>query len=123
MTVPTSVHQLVKSQTSPLPSLCRPTFHYPTIAYEFIWLIFYRNVIVKLLAFTLAMVIGPIGTYFLTLNTVFKGMLARLEGKYVTWDDVDIDGRKLYICRCNGGCYGERGACGLRGCCHEGGSE
>jgi len=31
------------------------------------------HVIVKLLAFTLAMVVAPIGTYFLTLNTVFSG--------------------------------------------------
>ncbi|MDI1488421.1 MAG: vacuolar ATPase assembly integral membrane protein vma21 [Ramalina farinacea] len=30
-------------------------------------------VIVKLLGFTAAMIIGPIGTYFLTLNTIFKG--------------------------------------------------
>ncbi|KAI9886796.1 MAG: vacuolar ATPase assembly integral membrane protein vma21 [Watsoniomyces obsoletus] len=27
----------------------------------------------KLLAFTLAMVSGPIGTYYLCLNTIFKG--------------------------------------------------
>jgi len=33
-------------------------------------------VIYKLLGFTLAMIAGPIGTYFLTLNTVFKGMTA-----------------------------------------------
>jgi vacuolar ATPase assembly integral membrane protein VMA21 len=31
------------------------------------------------------MVVGPIGTYFLTFNTVFKGMLARLERENVTW--------------------------------------
>jgi len=30
-------------------------------------------VIYKLLAFTLAMVAAPIGTYFLTLNTIFRG--------------------------------------------------
>ncbi|CAF9909248.1 MAG: vacuolar ATPase assembly integral membrane protein vma21 [Alectoria fallacina] len=30
-------------------------------------------VIFKLLGFTLAMIAGPIGTYFLTLNTVFRG--------------------------------------------------
>ncbi|KAI9832626.1 MAG: vacuolar ATPase assembly integral membrane protein vma21 [Thelocarpon superellum] len=30
-------------------------------------------VIIKLLGFTLAMVGGPIGTYFVTVNTVFKG--------------------------------------------------
>lgn len=122
MTVRTSVRRPARSQTLLLPSHCRPIFII-SIAHEFIWLISHRNVIVKLLAFTLAMVVGPIGTYFLTLNTVFKGMLARLEGKHVTWDDVDMDGRKLYICRCNGGCYGERGACGLRCCCYEGRSE
>ncbi|MCJ1272488.1 vacuolar ATPase assembly integral membrane protein vma21 [Puttea exsequens] len=30
-------------------------------------------VIYKLLGFTLAMVVGPIGTYFLTLHTIFRG--------------------------------------------------
>ncbi|TAQ83688.1 hypothetical protein B7494_g7989 [Chlorociboria aeruginascens] len=30
-------------------------------------------VIYKLLGFTLAMIAGPIGTYFLTLNTIFRG--------------------------------------------------
>lgn len=32
-----------------------------------------RDVIVKLLAFTLAMIALPIGSYFLTLNTIFNG--------------------------------------------------
>ncbi|RKU46149.1 vacuolar ATPase assembly integral membrane protein vma21 [Coniochaeta pulveracea] len=31
------------------------------------------EVIVKLLAFTFAMIVGPIGSYFLTVNTLFKG--------------------------------------------------
>lgn len=31
------------------------------------------SVIYKLLAFTAAMVVGPIGTYFLTLNSIFRG--------------------------------------------------
>ncbi|KAG4426762.1 vacuolar ATPase assembly integral membrane protein vma21 [Cadophora malorum] len=31
------------------------------------------HVIFKLLGFTLAMVVCPIGSYFLTLNTIFKG--------------------------------------------------
>ncbi|CAJ2500973.1 Uu.00g038260.m01.CDS01 [Anthostomella pinea] len=31
------------------------------------------DVIMKLLAFTFAMVIVPIGSYFLTVNTIFKG--------------------------------------------------
>jgi len=31
------------------------------------------HVIYKLLGFTLAMVVGPIGSYFLTLNTLFGG--------------------------------------------------
>ncbi|KAL2048485.1 hypothetical protein N7G274_000397 [Stereocaulon virgatum] len=30
-------------------------------------------VIYKLLGFTLAMVVGPIGIYFMTLNTIFRG--------------------------------------------------
>lgn len=32
-----------------------------------------RDVIYKLLAFTAAMVIGPIGMYFLTVESIFKG--------------------------------------------------
>ena len=32
-----------------------------------------RTVIIKLLGFTLAMIAGPIGVYFLSLNTVFGG--------------------------------------------------
>jgi len=31
------------------------------------------NVIVKLLGFTFAMVVLPIGSYFVTVNTIFKG--------------------------------------------------
>ncbi|KAI0852606.1 hypothetical protein F5Y00DRAFT_227123 [Daldinia vernicosa] len=31
------------------------------------------DVIIKLLAFTFAMVVIPIGSYFLTVNTIFKG--------------------------------------------------
>ncbi|KAI9679998.1 MAG: vacuolar ATPase assembly integral membrane protein vma21 [Caeruleum heppii] len=31
------------------------------------------SVIVKLLGFTLAMVVGPIGTYYLSLHSIFKG--------------------------------------------------
>ncbi|KAL8746597.1 MAG: hypothetical protein Q9190_001405 [Brigantiaea leucoxantha] len=31
------------------------------------------SVILKLLAFTAAMVAGPIGSYFLTVNTIFRG--------------------------------------------------
>lgn len=36
-----------------------------------------RAVIYKLLAFTAAMIVGPIGTYFLTLNTIFGGLSGR----------------------------------------------
>ena len=38
----------------------------------------YSAVIYKLLGFTLAMIGGPIGTYFLTLNTIFRGCLSRV---------------------------------------------
>jgi hypothetical protein len=31
------------------------------------------DVIYKLLAFTAAMAVGPIGIYFLTVNTIFRG--------------------------------------------------
>lgn len=33
-----------------------------------------RSVIFKLLAFTFAMVVFPIGSYFLTVNTIFTGI-------------------------------------------------
>jgi len=32
-----------------------------------------REVIVKLLAFTFAMVVVPIGSYFVTVNTIYRG--------------------------------------------------
>ncbi|KAH7160214.1 hypothetical protein B0J13DRAFT_616998 [Dactylonectria estremocensis] len=32
-----------------------------------------NDVIFKLIAFTLAMIVVPIGSYFVTVNTVFKG--------------------------------------------------
>ena len=32
-----------------------------------------RDVIVKLLAFTFAMIVVPIGSYFATVNTIFRG--------------------------------------------------
>lgn len=45
-------------------------------SHEFLTILcFFRHVIYKLLGFTLAMVVGPIGSYFLTLNLLFKGML------------------------------------------------
>lgn len=37
------------------------------------WLIEHRSVIAKLLLFTLAMVVAPLGSYFLTVDTVFSG--------------------------------------------------
>lgn len=37
------------------------------------WL-FISDVLLKLLAFTFAMVVVPIGSYFLTVHTVFAGM-------------------------------------------------
>jgi hypothetical protein len=33
----------------------------------------YRSVIMKLLAFTLGMIVIPIGSYFVTVDTVFNG--------------------------------------------------
>jgi hypothetical protein len=37
----------------------------------------YSSVIAKLLAFTAAMIIAPIGSYFMTVNTLFKGAIAQ----------------------------------------------
>lgn len=33
-----------------------------------------RSVVAKLLLFTLAMVVAPLGSYYITLNTIFKGV-------------------------------------------------
>lgn len=35
--------------------------------------LYHRDVIIKLLVFSVAMIGGPIGMYFLTVNTVFSG--------------------------------------------------
>ena len=42
-------------------------------------------VIYKLLGFTLCMITGPIGTYFLTLNTIFRGWLSKISSKQTTY--------------------------------------
>lgn len=34
-----------------------------------------RSVVAKLLLFTLAMVVAPLGSYYITLNTIFKGVV------------------------------------------------
>lgn len=39
----------------------------------------YRAVIFKLLGFTFAMITLPIGTYFMTVNTVFKGLYSHYQ--------------------------------------------
>ena len=43
-----------------------------------------RAVIYKLLFFTVAMVGGPIGMYFLTLNTIFRGMFAIISSAFLS---------------------------------------
>lgn len=67
-----------------------------------------RDVIYKLLGFTLAMVAAPISMYFLTVNTIFRGEsgLAILLVCPVT----DIMTRECYICRGSGSRDGQRGA-------------
>lgn len=37
-----------------------------------------RSVVAKLLLFTLAMVVAPLGSYYITLNTIFKGAVKNL---------------------------------------------
>lgn len=78
----------------------------------------YGHVIYKLLGFTLAMVVGPIGTYFLTVDTVFGGMFFSL----IIYAEID-DIRQLYICRGNSSDYSECGSSGLCHCCNDGRSE
>lgn len=39
-----------------------------------------RSVIAKLLAFTAAMIVLPIGSYFASVNTLFKGAFATVAG-------------------------------------------
>ncbi|KAI4598572.1 hypothetical protein LQW54_003641 [Pestalotiopsis sp. IQ-011] len=41
------------------------------------------DVIVKLLAFTLAMIVVPIGSYYATVNTLFRGALAAIMANVV----------------------------------------
>ena len=77
-----------------------------------------RHVIFKLLGFTLAMIVGPIGTYFLTVDHVFKGMLLRgIQGETFMQD------RQLHICGSFGGVYGQCCTGGLCHCGNDGGSE
>ena len=67
------------------------------------------------------MVAGPIGTYYLTLNTIFGGK--RCRALQASRDMLTSVGRELYAGWSDGGCDGELGACGLRRCGYEGGPE
>ncbi|KAI0382094.1 hypothetical protein F5Y04DRAFT_57941 [Hypomontagnella monticulosa] len=66
------------------------------------------DVILKLLAFTFAMVVIPIGSYFLTVNTIFKGMYINRRLS-----------KKFHVCRRSCGYYGERGPSWVRHRSHE----
>lgn len=75
------------------------------------------SVIVKLLGFTFAMITLPIGLYFLTVKTIFKGERIHL----VLPADAD-ETRQFNICGSIGGDNGERGPARVRDRCHAGGS-
>jgi hypothetical protein len=78
----------------------------------------YRHVIYKLLGFTLAMVVAPIGSYFLTVDTIFRGQLPFLlpSAELKT-------SRQLYVRRRLGGNHGECGLDRICNCGFSGGSE
>jgi hypothetical protein len=54
-----------------------------------------RNVILKLLAFTFAMIVIPIGSYYATVNTIFRGMSVSLFPSPVTFRSPPLS---LYAC-------------------------
>ena len=66
------------------------------------------------------MVVGPIGTYFLTVDTVFKGLHCTRAGGLGAWL---IGYRELYVCGGFGGHHGERGVGRVCGRCLPGGSD
>ena len=65
----------------------------------------YRDVIYKLLAFTFAMVVIPIGSYFVTVNTVFRGKPTVHFFRPIGIESNRL-GRKLFVCwrLCGGPC-------------------
>lgn len=72
----------------------------------------FSAVIYKLLAFTLAMIVAPIGTYYLTLNTIFRGLSVlfklSLFQHFLVVEKTKVDGlsaknRELNTCRSNCG--------------------
>jgi hypothetical protein len=80
--------------------------------------ILYRHVIYKLLGFTLAMVVAPIGSYFLTVDTIFRGHLPLvLSSAELTAS------RQLYVCRRLGRNHGECGLGRICNCGFSGGSK
>jgi hypothetical protein len=75
-------------------------------------------VIYKLLGFTLAMIVGPIGTYFLTVDHVFGGMFLSNNMGTVLMQQRQLNVRGSY-----GSDHGECGVGGLCHCSNGGGSE
>jgi len=78
----------------------------------------YRHVIYKLLGFTLAMVVAPIGSYFLTVDTIFRGQLP-----FVLSSAELTPTRQLDVCRRLGGNHGECGLDRICNCGFSGGSK
>lgn len=77
------------------------------------------GVIFKLLAFTFAMVVFPIGSYFATVNTIFRGKMSIMNLCTVVFTAVF---RQLDLRRCYSSCHSECCASRLRYCGHERGS-
>lgn len=112
---PTS-HQQYLRELLPPPSLRSKVFIEQGLISAF------RMIIYKLLAFTVAMVVVPIGSYFATVDLLFRGKPRQdLAGKNITL--LILCNRQRHLCRRFGSCHGKRRFTGLRYSCHEGRSK
>ena len=79
-------------------------------------------VIAKLLGFTFAMITLPIGTYFLTVNTIFSGIHQFISTDKISSTSMLRLCRELDLCWWNSSRHGERGVDRLCDCGDERGS-
>jgi hypothetical protein len=77
--------------------------------------LFDSQVIYKLLAFTFAMIVVPIGSYFLSVNAIFSGTSLH---PYVSSSRLRTN-RKLFSCWWLGCCLGQCRPCGIHYCSYE----
>lgn len=80
---------------------------------------YFREVIIKLLLFTFAMIILPIGSYFVTLNTIYGGEII-LPPYSTLLRNISADThRQFNVGRRDCSCHGKRRSSRLRHCCYE----